>query len=430
MAHAQVTLDIVRLAHGGEGVGHLDDGRVVFVAGALPGERVRATPTKLKKRWGRARLDDVVEPSPDRVTPACSHAQTCGGCDLWHLAPAREAELKTGAAVEALARLARLDLPAHTTHSAPAHTGYRVRATFRMRRVGGELLVGYHARGSNRVVDVSSCAVLDPALESARHALRSAPVRAATVFAETTGAGRVVVSFSDVEGASPSRLERWLTGLCDGAPVLGARAEVGADTILAGDPRVDAAIAVPSLPEGSPITHAPAALFRQANPDVNLTLTARVRAALAEDAPYDHMLELFGGSGNLTFSVHDLAGRVTSVEGAGPASELATRIASAHAPHVTALARSIGAEVVDELAASSPDALLLDPPRAGAREICESIGAFEALRRIVYVSCDPASLGRDLGALARAGWRVVSLDLFDMFPRTAHVETVAVLTRA
>jgi 23S rRNA (uracil1939-C5)-methyltransferase len=430
MTHPQVTLDIARLAQGGEGVGHLDDGRVVFVAGALPGERVRATPTTLKKRWGRARLDAVLTPSPDRVPPACPHARSCGGCDLWHLDPAREATLKARAAADTLARISRLDLPEHTTHHAPSPTGYRVRATFRLRRVAGDLLVGYHARGSNRVVDVSTCAVLDPALESARLALRGAPVRAATAFVEAAGGGQVVVSLSELQGASAQALERWLVDLCDGAPVRGARADLGEDTLLAGDPYPDAAAAVPSLPEGSPVTRAPAGLFRQANPAVNRDLTARVRLAVAQGAPHGHLLELFGGAGNLTFAVCDLAARVTTVEGAGPASELATRIASAHAPHVTALARSIGAGALDELAALDPDLLLLDPPRAGAREVCEAIGAFSSLQRVVYVACDPASLARDLGALGAAGWRVASLDLFDMFPRTAHVETVAVLEPA
>ncbi len=430
MTHEPVTLTIERLAHGGEGVAHLEDGRVVFVTGALPGEQVVAHVGALKKTWARASVDEILEPSPLRIDPACPHASKCGGCDLWHLDPSHEATLKAKAAAETIARLSRLELPEHVAHAAPEHTGYRVRATFRLRRVGEKLLVGYIERGGRRVVDIGSCAVLDPTLELAREALRAAPVRSAVVFAELAGPGEVVYSFTEVSGARVEAFEAWLESMCEGKLVRGARATVGKLRMRVGRPEVDAALAVPALPSLSPIRTAPAGMFRQANPAVNHALVSHVRASLSTDAPFEHLLELFGGAGNLTFAVPDLAKRVTTIEGEGAASKLAKQIAASHATHVTALARTIDASLVDELVALAPDALLLDPPRSGARDVCAALGALESLRHITYVSCDPACLGRDLAALGELGWRVRSLELFDMFPRTAHIESVAVLERA
>lgn len=426
-----VTID--NLANGGDGAGRLADGRIVFVPRTIPGERVEIELTRSKKAYAFGRLLRILEPSPERVEPACPHFGRCGGCQFWHMTYSSELLAKTRAASEAIARVGGVTLPEPELLEAPSVVDYRARATFHRRKsTDGSGVLGFFAPGTNRVVDIAGCPIADPLLNAARDLVAPAvrDLDAAEVFIETAGEGQVVVTVHTKAKQEP--FDRCAAQL---AELVGAHETIRGAELLGGlddrhlnfgEPVVDATEA---LVAGLRHFVVPAGHFRQANPAMNRKLVARVRERLASLGG-TRLLELFAGMGNFTLALASDFERIWAIEAAPVAVQTGRALVEAdRLDHIYFKRYDLADGLEGVWPGPDVDVVLLDPPRGGAAEACADLAKRKGLKGIVYVSCDAACLGRDLKTLAEGGWRVRSLDYVDLFPRTTHVETIAVLTR-
>lgn len=420
-----LTLSLHGLAAGGDAVGRAEDGRVVFVPGGAPGDRVAVRLVEERRDFARGALAEVLTPGPARVAPACPEAAPgrCGGCPLMHIARPAQLAAKEDWVRRAVRRSGAAVLP--ILEAAPP-LGYRVRARLTLR--GGRL--GFLEARSHRAVDLRACPVLAPALEAAlfRAAalLRPALGEGGSLAGLLGRGGAVHLEAAVGQGGDERQVLRllealWREGACAGAVVSGRR--VGAAAVDLGDEARG-----PLLGEAGGFAQASAA-GHEALPDL-----VAAAAAPPEGAPrHGRLLELYAGRGNLTRALLGLADEVVAVEGEpAAAAALAARSAAPRRPGEGRL-RALSAPVeraARELGAAGDrfPVIVLDPPRAGARE---AIASFPALapQRVVYVSCDPMTLGRDLEILAGQGLRAVSVQPVDLTPHAAHVECVALLVR-
>lgn len=408
----QVTLQ--SLAAGGEAVGRLEDGLVTFVAGGAPGDVVEVELEERRRGYARGRLLRVLQPGPGRVEPACALAATgeCGGCPWMHLARPVQLAAKEDLVRRALRHTAAQVLPILTPATPLA---YRIRARFTQH---GQVL-GFQAARSHQVTRVTACPVLVPPLESALCGVAArlagqlgeggtlaglAGTGGEVHLAATSGRG------GDLERARAVVRETVATGTLSGASLDGWSA--GVQEVDCGGAQSPLWISADS--------------FAQASAPGHEILPALVEAAVSS-APgggrWPKLLELYAGSGNLTRALRRRAAAVLAVEADHRA---ATRLAGLGLDNVQVRAEP-AERVVASLAAKGQrfDVAVLDPPRTGAKEVLSSLVRLGP-RRIVYVSCDPITLGRDLEALGRLGFPASYAQPVDLAPQTAHVEIVAV----
>lgn len=442
-AGREAVVAVSRLAAGGDGVAR-HEGQALFVPGGLPGDRVRVRLLPPRGRRAEGRLLEVLDPSPDRVAPPCPYAGTCGGCPWLALDPAAQRRARADLVREALARIGRLEVPDALPVVAgdPAGLGYRSRIEVALGPLGegGRRAVGFRAAGSHDVVDVAACAVARRPVNAALAHLRAAaaagrvpPPVAEVEIAVGDDPGRVVATVRLAE-ALPSkaaarladRLVEALEGLAGLRVEPPARA-VRAQAVERGETALH--VAVPG-PGGRLLSlEVPAGGFMQANPAVNARLVEAVVAAVAP-RPGARVLDLYCGAGNFALPIAAAGAAVLGLETAGRAVEAARRSAE-RLGIVSARFRQVPVEEGLAWAAreGAPDAVVLDPPRMGAGPAVVDRLLALGPPRVVYVSCDPATLARDLARLAGGGYGVAALTVFDMFPQTPHVETLAVLVR-
>jgi 23S rRNA (uracil1939-C5)-methyltransferase len=433
MMRAAEEAEVVDLAHDGRGVARLA-GKAVFVAGALPGERVLVRRTRQRARHDEALLLEVLSPAAVRVAARCHHYGRCGGCALQHLEPAAQVAAK---AQELLAQLERIGKvrPERVLEplSGPPY-GYRRRARLGVRRLkNGRAIVGFRDRTSPQLADVRDCPVLAPPAGALCEALGELvgllSIADRLPQIEVAVGERAVVLVLRVLAAptaadcdrlrafgAAQQVEFWLQpgGAESAAPLDGPGAPL--DYTL---PEFDLRIAFAPLD------------FVQVNADVNRQMVQRA-VTLLDPGPGDAVLDLYCGLGNFTLPLARRAGQVLGVEGeaglVARARANAARNAIGNARF--ALADLAAAPRTEPWARERFDLVLLDPPRAGALEVLPLIAAGGA-RRVVYISCHPASLARDAGLLVREhGFRLVAAGVMDMFPHTAHVESLAVFERS
>lgn len=411
-------LEIGALAFGGAAVGRAPDGRVVFVTGGTPGDRAEVRIDEVKSSFTRASLVRVLAPGPSRVAPLCPLVGRCGGCQWQEVA----IEAQRAAKQEIVARaFGRLGTEVAPLVEATPPFGYRSRVRLAVGQAENHgppaSRLGFSARRSHDVVDVPACPLLEPALEEALTAVRAVllPVLlpGATVSA-LAGREGVHLALADLGRARPAA-RKAATELLGQARILGVLVEdeaVGAGTIdtAAGD---------------EPPFFGAADGFAQASAAGNRVLRRLVSEAVAALVPPGgRLLELHAGDGNFT---RDLVahGEVLAVEGVARAAE---RLGH-NVPGARAVCAPVEEEVARLVAAGARfDAVLLDPPRAGAREILSGLARLTEC--VVYVSCDPMTLGRDAAELAALGLvprRAVPVDLM---PQTYHVETVCSFSTA
>ena len=387
---APVEVELHGFAHGGEAVGRLPDGRVIFVAHAIPGETVRAEVTTEHKRWARGRLVEVVEASPDRVVAPCPYfgPDRCGGCRLQHIAPARQRSLLRQVVVDQLERLGGITDPPVAEVIPAGEYGYRNRARFGVTAEGD---LAFRRFASDELVPISHCLLLDEAT-SALHA---------DVGEEVSGAAEAEVR----------------SGAAGGAVVTSAAGAKPA--VVRGD-------AVVLHTVGGFEFQVSATSFFQSNAAGAEILLDLVRAAAAAAAG-DTALDLYAGVGLFARGLAADGAAVTAVEGARSSAADARR-------NLHGLARVVQKpveRVVPRMAREGErfDVVVADPPRRGAGAGVIPAIAEVATRTIVVVACDPAALGRDAGLLRTLGWQLVSATPVDQFAQTGHVETVATFTR-
>lgn len=408
------------ITHGGEAVLETEQG-IVMARGALPGERVRVELTGKAQGTLYGRVRELLEAHPERQTPRCPVVEACGGCPLMALGQGAQLAWKKGHVERALAGAVDPGSLDVEVIPSPDAYGYRTRARLTFLRTKKGLVLGYHAASSREVVDITACAVLAPPLQEAlalvRRHMAGLAGRGEARLALGAG-GRAVVQLA-CDALQAPEVYRALEALAAEPALAGVSLTIESGApVTHGEVRQQAVDA-----QGKPVWGPPFG-FAQANDRLNQALVAHV-LALA-DAADRKVLELYAGHGNFTLGLAASAREVVAVESDRAAAETCRQ---------NALERGLGnvrvrAEDAGKVASerATYDVVVLDPPRAGAKDALPGIAAAKP-ERIVYVSCDPGTLRRDLGLLLGLGYRVTHARGFDMFPHTPHVETVVRLER-
>lgn len=356
-----------------------------------------------KKNFARATLVKVITPSAERVQPECPYVAKCGGCQFWHTTYEQELEAKSTAVFETIKRISGVTLPEPHIHAAPSTHGWRNRATLHLNQ--GEL--GFFGKESHDIVEIERCLILKESLNRGISPLREMlknTSHAAELFIETCGEGCVVTT----DDKTARRLS--LT-----PPIIGI---TGSDY---GAPKIPVHETLEGLPANIGLFSPPGG-FRQANAPMNKVLVSRV-VDLLEPFSGKALVELFAGSGNLTWAQHRNWQEIRAFEFDADAVELGNRIAmKLGLGHVSFEKADLTKPKVE---IARDNVVLLDPPRQGAPAVCTRLLRSQP-RAILYVSCDPASLARDLKTLDPS-YTVASLELLDMFPRSSHMESIALL---
>jgi len=436
--HAGIETGMVAdLTHDAEGVVRASEigGKTVFVAGALPGERVSFRRRSFHKSHDEAGLIEILETSPRRVTPRCAHFGVCGGCALQHLDPAAQIEAKQSELAANLERIGKVTPMEWLPPLLGPHWNYRRRARLSSRFVAKKdrSLVGFREKQGKYVADVRRCEVLAEPVASLVGALADL----LTGMARRASIPQIEVALSDGEQVLVLR-------------VLDALPDADLDKLREFERAQGLRILLQpgGLQTIVPLTPGPVDLhyrldefdvklefgptdFVQVNAAINQAMVARA-IELLEIGVSDRVLDLYCGLGNFTLPLARRAAAVVGVEGEAGliararANARLNGIANAEF-HVADL--SVAPESTIPWMRGGFDKVLLDPPRVGAREVLSAV-AHLAPRRVVYISCHTGSLARDLGVLTHEmGFRLRAAGVLDMFPHTTHVESIAVLDR-
>jgi 23S rRNA (uracil1939-C5)-methyltransferase len=435
-----VVADVVieSLDQEGRGVAHVD-GKATFVEGALPGERVDTLLVREKPSFAVARVDAIRKSSASRVAPRCPHFGVCGGCTLQHAHTSLQIAAKQRALEEALARIGRVKpgivLP---PIEGPAWE-YRYRARLSVRHVAkkGGVLVGFHERKSSYVADMTQCHVVPRKLSDLLLPLRA--LIASLTIRDRLPQIEVAVGETDV-GLVYALVLRILEPLTrdDEAKLSAFEDRYGVEFWLqSGGPATvrpfrKATPLAYLLPEFDVRMPFGPTEFTQVNYAINRVLVRRAMALLAPQ-PGERVADFFCGLGNFTLPIARLGAHAIGVEGSAALVRRAQENAAANglSERTTFLAANLFADTARTMASLGRiDRVLIDPPREGAVELVKALPAMdsaEALKRIVYVSCAPGTLARDAAVLVHdRGYRLSAAGVVNMFPHTAHVESIAI----
>lgn len=433
----RLEVSIERLVFQGSGLGRLPDGQVVFVPYTAPGDLAEIEVTEARDDFVRADLVRALTPSPLRAAPPCPYFATCGGCQWQHLEYASQLHWKREILQELLVRVGKLDgVPVSAPLALASPWEYRSRAQFKV-VTGARLHIGFHQRETHRVVDIDRCPLLDARLNGVLRTLRHMrdpglhklfPRLREVWLAVGAGTGEVVVSlFARTQDRAAIRLlfhriqaeERGLQGveLLDGDPRLHPRFVDrhghGAITEVVGQHRF----------------RVDATAFFQVNGLAAEMLTRLVIEGAALTGA-ERVLDLYCGVGTFTVPLGRLAREIMGIETSAAAAADASHNLRANGVTGARVLQAQVEQVLPSLEKGGPwDLVVLDPPRQGcSRRVLEAMSGM-AVPRVIYVSCDPSTLARDLGILVRAGYRCLSIQPVDLFPQTFHLEAVAVLER-
>ncbi|MDX1443545.1 MAG: 23S rRNA (uracil(1939)-C(5))-methyltransferase RlmD [Gammaproteobacteria bacterium] len=428
------TAEIEDLSHDGRGVARVD-GKTVFVDGALPGETATFQRKKKSRKFDEAMPLEIENPSADRVEPKCPHFGTCGGCTMQHLAPEKQILAKQKVLADNFERLGRVEPEEWLPPLQGRIWNYRRRARLGVKdvRKKGRVLVGFRERHAPYIAEIDSCDILAGDL------------------------GNKLLPLSDLVGSLsiPDRIPQFEVSVADNATAVVVRhldpltsddlmklskfgeehelrfylQSKGPDTITPLEENVEPLYF--DIPAHDIRMQFEPSDFIQVNADLNERMIDRALKLLQLDGS-ETVLDLFCGLGNFTLPLAKKVQKVVGVEGEAGLVQRARDNAARNGIenvefHVANLFEEFGKA---EWAKHKYDRLLLDPPRAGAQEICREMKHF-APERIVYVSCHPGTLARDAGILVHEqGYRLLQAGVMDMFPHTAHVESIAVFEKA
>jgi 23S rRNA (uracil1939-C5)-methyltransferase len=421
------------LAHDARGIAHLD-GKAVFVQGALPGEDAEFRYSARRNSFDEGFATEIRQPSPDRVEPRCPHFDLCGGCSLQHLDPTRQIDYKQSWLLDNLSRIGKVQPEQIFEPLTGPHWGYRRKARLGVKHVPkkGRVLVGFRERKSPYIADLTRCEVLHP-----------------RVGGLLTELGTLIQGLS-----IHNRLPQIEVAIGDEAVALSFRVldpptDADRAALIEFGRRHD--IQVYLQPKGPETTHRlwpdQARLsyrlpaydlelefepfhFTQVNADINRRMVD-CALDLLDVAGEDRILDLFCGLGNFTLPLTRRASTVVGVEGDPALVAWAQRNAARNGiDNARFFVADLAGEIGEAPWAREPyDKILLDPPRSGALEALPQVAALRPCR-LVYVSCHPATLARDAGELVnRYGYRLLGAGVMDMFPHTAHVESIALFEK-
>ncbi|HVB35561.1 MAG TPA: 23S rRNA (uracil(1939)-C(5))-methyltransferase RlmD [Patescibacteria group bacterium] len=428
---APIALEIEKLVYGGAGLAR-SGGVTYFVPFVLPGEAIQARPVEGKKNFVRAEVVEVQRPAPGRVAAPCPYFTVCGGCQYQHIGYEHQLEAKREILRETLARLGGVSWDGPIALHASPPFGYRNRAQWKVRPLtnaagegeskGRALALGYFRAGSNDFCAVDQCGLLAPPLAEALEALRKelasgrlpSAIREIEAFAEPGGSLLVNVSLPTL----PETPRRLFQRLREVLPALGSlllQETAGERMQLEGQGYLN-------YPVGDATYRVGHMSFFQ----VNRFLLEEMTQSVAHGPAGGLALDLYAGAGLFSVPLGKRFERVVAVE-ADPA---AARDLEANLKNAGIAGQALNSDAATFLAdwKQQPDLVILDPPRAGVEsDVLRSIAELKP-PQITYISCDPATLARDLKQMRSAGYRISAIELFDVFPQTFHIETLVHLT--
>ncbi|PIE56008.1 MAG: hypothetical protein CSA34_06235 [Desulfobulbus propionicus] len=419
---------IKKIIPGGSGLGHLNDGKVCLVDHVLPGEAVRVQTTSCQRGYDRGVVSEIIEASPLRVRPPCPWYGSCGGCDFQHIDPVAQLHIKEEILRETLTRQGPAPaLPALSSAlPSPALFGYRHRLLLHVDR---RQRLGLYRAGSNQVVEIEHCAIVTPGINRVLAALRDNDAPGLPSWCrnleilQSPADGRTFLVLhrrGHRQGRIPERFTAWACGVVNGLFCPGTFAMDDAPAELR------QRFCFASLDYQ---LHWNPGCFFQSNARHNENLV-ELAVRLAGNIDDTRVLDLFCGMGNFSVPLALSGARVTGIEHNHHAIARARDNTARLAVHARFLATDTAA-FLDNPTGTSFDFVLLDPPRAGLTGGADSARALAALgaHHILYISCDPATLGRDLKLLHTHRYQMVSVNLVDMFPHTHHIEAVVLLEK-
>lgn len=428
-------VQIESLDHDGQGVAR-HEGKTIFVKGGLPGETVTCTLTRNKPSWAVAMVDDVLHAAAERVTPQCPHFGVCGGCSMQHADHRAQVAYKQRVLEDALWHIGRVRPERVLSPIYAQPWGYRHRARLSARHVRkkGGSLVGFRERQSSYVTDMDSCEVLPPRVSLLIPALRQL-IDGLSICEQLP---QIELAIGDPEIVLVFRVLAWpseadqslLRAFAEQQQVQVWLQPKGPDTAAPFWPLNPPALRY-SLPEYAVQFEFRPTDFTQVNHAVNQMLVRRALGLLQPQAG-ERVADFFCGLGNFTLPMARLGAQALGYEGSAELIARARQNAQANGLATQTEFAAINlfdAKACSALPSFAGGKVLLDPPREGAVELLKSFAGREP-QRIVYVSCDPATLARDVGYLCGSlGYDLRAAGIANMFPHTSHVESIALLER-
>ncbi len=403
------SVTIEKLVYGGEGMGRLADGRAVFVPFTLPGERVRIRIVEDKRRYARAALEEILDPSPERISPRCPLFGQCGGCHYQHLSYEAQARLKESLVRDQLQRIGKIASPPVTPIvPAPRAWAYRNHVQFHVREDGA---LGFATRRSEEILSVARCLLPEPPIESLRNHLQ---------FEENSGVTRASLRV----GAADS-LMLILESEADALPEMTLEAGISVVHVSGGDAVVLAGESALPMEVNGRVFRVSAPSFFQ----VNTAMAGKMVAHLLERlplTPQTTLLDVYCGVGLFSAFFAPRVGRLIGIESSPAACEdFAANLDEFDSVELYEAPAELALPALDV----HPDVVVVDPPRAGLDT--RALDALLALAPevLAYVSCDPATLARDARRLIAGGYRLEEVTPFDLFPQTYHIETISIFQK-
>lgn len=432
-----VTVTIDRLSHDGRGIGKLE-GKTLFVDNALPGESVTARYVHSRNQFDELVAESHQTQSSERVEPPCSKANICGGCSLQHMHPDLQIRHKQQVLLDQFTHFGSVQPETVAPPLVADRLGYRTKARLGVKYVRkyDHVLVGFREKHSNFLTAIDSCPILVPAIGQQIEALK-ALVRGLSVYEAVP---QLEIAFGDDRGAIIVRHMEPLTASDETLLTAFGKAHglavflqpKGPDTVhCLYSPWGEGDLTYESV-GGLSMEFRPTD-FTQVNLPMNRLMLAQTLDWLQPTAS-EKVLDLFCGLGNFTLGLAQRAAQVTGVEGSQDMAEQGYRNARRNGlSNVAFFAANLHDTELFSGKHALPwdqhyDCVVLDPPRTGAEEICQNMNRF-APNRILYVSCNPATLARDAGILAKQGYRLKKVGVMDMFPHTTHVESMALFEK-
>ncbi|KRH79710.1 23S rRNA (uracil(1939)-C(5))-methyltransferase RlmD [Ferrovum sp. JA12] len=430
------TLLVESVDHEAMGVARLD-GKVVFVDGALPNERVKATITKEKTAFNLAQIDTILAASPTRTTPRCPHFGRCGGCNMQHAQADAQVAFKQRILEDNLERIGKVKSETILPPIYGPEWGYRHRARLSVRYVAkkGGVLVGFHEKSSSFVADMHECHILPPhigcLIDPLRELITQLSIHDRLPQVEVAVGERVTILVLRILALPSHEDEHLIKAFADSHHLVIWFQTKGPDSAQAFYP-LDFPGLTYSLPDfGVTMPFSPTE-FTQVNPQVNRSLVTRAMTHL-DPRPGERIVDLFCGLGNFTLPIARGGARVLGVEGNPQLIERAYHNAEFNGLRSLVEFRTMNLFTVTEESFSElgpMDKLLIDPPRDGAIAVVNSLGKVLP-KKVVYVSCNPSTLARDAQVMVhQQGYKLRAAGVVNMFPHTAHVESVAIFERA
>lgn len=431
------TIDVHGLSHDGRGVATTIDGKTAFIHGALPGETIKFKMTKKHSRYIEGDTAEIIKASADRIAPGCEHFGICGGCSMQHMTMSAQIHFKQNTLLEQLKHFGQI-IPEEIIAPISGNIwGYRRKARLGVRYVHKKekMLVGFREKSSRYLAELNSCPVLHESVGKHLNEIGNL-VLSLTQFEQIP---QIEVAIGDQTTAMVFRHMTDLPAediqkLCDFAEkhqfhfYLQPNSPATVHKIWPKDNSNRLSYALPDYQleiQFHPLD------FTQVNGEVN-PLMVKQALQLLDPQPTDNVLDLFCGLGNFTLPIARFTHHVTGVEGS---QEMVER-AQHNAQHNQITNTRFFAANLAEVPAAKPDwmqkkydKILIDPPRTGAKEIIELFPTF-APQRIVYVSCNPATLARDAGELVhKQGYKLKKVGVINMFPHTSHIEAIALFEK-